>query len=63
LRKPEDGIYQLALEVTQKPARECCFVDDRALNLDAAARLGMHTIKMEDAQQLKREFEKLEIVA
>jgi putative hydrolase of the HAD superfamily len=62
LRKPEDGIYRLALEVTQKPAQECCFVDDRALNLDAAARLGMHTIKMEDAQQLRREFEKLEIV-
>jgi putative hydrolase of the HAD superfamily len=62
LRKPEDGIYRLALEVTQRPAQECCFVDDRALNLDAAARLGMHTIKMEDAQQLKREFEKLEIV-
>ena len=63
LRKPEDGIYQLALEVTQRPAQECCFVDDRALNLDAAARLGMHTIKMESAEQLKREFEKLEIVA
>jgi putative hydrolase of the HAD superfamily len=62
LRKPEDGIYRLALEVTQKPPEECCFVDDRPLNLDAATRLGMHTIRMESAEQLRREFEKLEIV-
>jgi putative hydrolase of the HAD superfamily len=62
LRKPEDGIYRLALEVTQKPPEECCFVDDRPLNLDAATRLGMHTIRMESAEQLRREFEKLEVV-
>jgi putative hydrolase of the HAD superfamily len=62
LRKPEDGIYQLALEITQRAPGECCFVDDRPLNVDAAARLGMHTIRMEDAQQLKREFEKLGVV-
>ena len=33
LRKPEEGIYRLALEVTQKPPEECCFIDDRPLNL------------------------------
>ena len=53
LRKPEDAIYRLALEVTQKIPEECCFVDDRALNLEAAERLGMHTIRMESAEQLR----------
>ena len=38
LRKPEAGIYKLALEITQKPPEECCFIDDRALNLECAKR-------------------------
>jgi putative hydrolase of the HAD superfamily len=33
-RKPERDIYRLALETTQIPAEECCFIDDRALNLE-----------------------------
>ncbi len=59
LRKPEDGIYRLALEMTQKPPEESCFIDDRPLNLDAAARLGMHVIHMQSPQQLKADLEKL----
>ena len=59
LRKPESGIYRLALEITQRPADECCFVDDRALNLEIAAKLGMQTIEMQNVEQLKKDFEKL----
>jgi putative hydrolase of the HAD superfamily len=59
LRKPEEGIYRLALEITQRPPEECCFVDDRPLNLDSAARLGMHVIRMEKAEQLRRDLQNL----
>jgi putative hydrolase of the HAD superfamily len=59
LRKPEGGIYRLALEITQNQPGECCFIDDRALNLEAAARLGMHAIHMQDAAQLESELKKL----
>jgi len=59
LRKPEDGIYRLALDITQRPPQECCFIDDRALNLDSAARLGMHVIRMENATQLRQDLQKL----
>lgn len=59
LRKPEEGIYRLALEVTQRPPEECCFIDDRPLNLDSASKLGMHVIQMENAEQLGRELAKL----
>jgi putative hydrolase of the HAD superfamily len=62
LRKPEDGIYKLALDLTQVPGEECCFIDDRALNLESAARLGMRTIRMENAEQLKRELQGLGVV-
>ena len=59
LRKPESGIYRLALEVTQIPAGECCFIDDRALNLECAAKLGMHAIELDSLDQLKGDLQKL----
>jgi putative hydrolase of the HAD superfamily len=59
LRKPEAAIYKLALELTQKPAEECCFIDDRALNLECAKQLGMHVIQMKDAAQLRQGLQKL----
>jgi putative hydrolase of the HAD superfamily len=59
LRKPEPEIYRLALETTQKRPDECCFIDDRALNLEVAKRMGMHTIEMDNAEQLRSELEKL----
>jgi putative hydrolase of the HAD superfamily len=58
LRKPERDIYRLALEITQIPADECCFIDDRALNLECAAKLGMHTIEMHDVNQLRSDLAK-----
>jgi len=59
LRKPEEGIYRLALDVAQIPAEECCFIDDRALNLECAAKLGMHTIEMDSLDQLGNDLAKL----
>ena len=62
LRKPEEGIYRLAMELTQKAPEESCFVDDRALNLESAIRLGMKTVHFEEAGQLKQELAKLGVV-
>ena len=61
LRKPEEGIYRMALEITQKSPADCCFIDDRALNLEYARQMGMHTIEMQDVEQLRRELRKLEV--
>jgi putative hydrolase of the HAD superfamily len=62
LRKPEEGIYRLALEITQRPPEECCFIDDRPLNLDSAARLGMQVIQMKTAEQLRADLQKLGVI-
>jgi putative hydrolase of the HAD superfamily len=59
LRKPESGIYRLALEITQINPEECCFIDDRALNLECAAKLGMRTIQMQTLEQLREDLGKL----
>lgn len=61
LRKPERDIYRLALEITQIPAEQCCFIDDRALNLECAAKLGMKTIEMRHVDQLREDLGKLGI--
>ncbi len=58
-RKPERDIYRLALEITQIPAEQCCFIDDRALNLECAAKLGMKTIEMRQVDQLREDLAKL----
>ena len=59
LRKPESGIYHLALEITQINPEECCFIDDRALNLECAVKLGMRTIQMQTLEQLRADLGKL----
>jgi putative hydrolase of the HAD superfamily len=63
LRKPERDIYRLALETTQIPPQECCFIDDRALNLECAKELGMHTIEMKGLEPLRSELLKLGVSA
>jgi putative hydrolase of the HAD superfamily len=56
-RKPEEMIFRIALEVTQRPAPECVFIDDRPLNLENPRRLGMNTIHYRGAAQLRQELQ------
>jgi putative hydrolase of the HAD superfamily len=56
-RKPEEMIYRIALEVTQRPAQECVFIDDRPLNLENPRRLGMNTIHYQNANRLRHELQ------
>jgi putative hydrolase of the HAD superfamily len=63
LRKPESGIYRLAIETTQISPEECCFIDDRALNLECAAKMGMRTIQMQTLGQLREELGRLGVKA
>jgi putative hydrolase of the HAD superfamily len=58
LRKPDERIYRLALDLTQRKAEECCFIDDRQVNIEAAAKVGMRAILLRDAGQLKSDLEK-----
>ncbi len=57
-RKPEELIFRVALEVTQRKPEQCLFIDDRLLNLEAPRRLGMNTIRHQNAEQLRSELGK-----
>jgi len=63
VRKPDRGIYSLALKITQRNAAECVLIDDRALNLECARELGMQTIQFQDVVQLRKELGQLGVVA
>jgi putative hydrolase of the HAD superfamily len=52
---------KLALDVFKRNPQEIAFVDDRAGNVEAAKAAGMHGIRYEGSDSLKREFEALGI--
>ena len=57
-RKPEETIYRMALQITQRPPAECIFIDDRPLNLENPRRMGMNVILYQNAAQLRSELQK-----
>lgn len=57
-RKPEETIFRVALEVTQRPPEQCVFIDDRPLNLESPRRLGFNVIHHQNAEQLRSELRK-----
>jgi putative hydrolase of the HAD superfamily len=59
MRKPDEKIYRLALDLIQKAPDECCFIDDRPVNIEAAAKVGMRTVLMRDPVQLKKDLQGL----
>lgn len=54
--KPKAPIYDNALCITQKTARECVFIDDREENLVVPKQLGMRTILCTEASQVRKEL-------
>jgi HAD superfamily hydrolase (TIGR01509 family) len=48
MRKPEDRIFQLAVERLGVPAAQCVFVDDIEGNIVAARALGMRVVHHSD---------------
>ena len=56
VRKPDQAIYRLALQITQRAPEECLFIDDRPLNLECARRMGIGTIHYQNARQLREEL-------
>lgn len=57
-RKPEETIFRIALEVTQRAPEQCVFIDDRTLNLESPRRLGFNVIHHQNADQLRSELRK-----
>ena len=59
MRKPEERIFRLALDLTQQNPAECCFIDDRPVNIQGAAKAGIRTVLMRDPIQLRKDLQNL----
>lgn len=56
IKKPNDGIYLMALQLTQLLPEECLFIDDRSLNVERAQQMGMKTIHCQDPLRLPEQM-------
>lgn len=61
VKKPEDEMFRLALDLTQREPEECLFIDDRQINLECAARLRLQTLHFKNAQQVEKDLHNLGI--
>jgi len=59
LAKPDPAIYRLALDRFGLRAGDTLFVDDRAVNVEAARREGLQAIQFSDAAALRTELNDL----
>ncbi len=62
VKKPEAEIYELALRITQRRPEECVFVDDRPLNLECAADVGMDGVLFTGVADLRRQLSERGVV-
>jgi putative hydrolase of the HAD superfamily len=51
MRKPDPAIYELTLERLGLPAEVCVFIDDLDVNVEAAAALGMRTVRFTTTEE------------
>ena len=56
VKKPEDGMFRLALDLSQRKPEECLFIDDRELNVECAVRNGLRALHFKNAAQLERDL-------
>ncbi|HET7101897.1 MAG TPA: HAD-IA family hydrolase, partial [Terriglobia bacterium] len=61
VKKPEDEMFRLALDLSQHEPEECLFIDDRQINLECAERLRLQTLHFKNAPQLEKDLQKLGI--
>ena len=59
LRKPDRAIYAMVLERLELPAEACVFVDDLAVNVEAARSLGFAVVHYRDTTQAIGELDAL----
>ena len=56
LRKPNENIYKLALNLSFSKPEECIFIDDRYFNVETAANLGINAFQHTDYKNTKEEL-------
>jgi putative hydrolase of the HAD superfamily len=61
-RKPDPGIYQLAIDLIHVKAEEVCYIDDRALLIESSKRLGLNGIHHVSFEETKKKLEAFNLI-
>lgn len=59
MKKPEEDIYRVAVDITQHRPEQCVFIDDRELNLECADRAGIKPVHFKNVGQLRASLREL----
>ncbi|MDQ2718793.1 MAG: HAD-IA family hydrolase [Bacteroidota bacterium] len=59
MRKPDPGIYNLALGIAQAQPEECLYFDDRIMLVEAAKKAGIHAYHHQGFENTKKIIESL----
>lgn len=59
VRKPDKKIFQMAVDLVQRPPESIVYIDDRQLFIDIAAKMGIHSIRHTDGKATRKAFESL----
>jgi putative hydrolase of the HAD superfamily len=57
MRKPDPGIFRLALGIAQAAPEECLYFDDRIMLVEAAKKVGIHAYHHKDFESTKKIIE------
>ncbi len=60
MRKPDEAIYEFVLKQHNLQAKQTIFFDDTVVNLEGAARVGIQTFHVINADELFKELDKIE---
>lgn len=61
LLKPEKQIYEYLINMYFLDPKECIFIDDTSINIEAAKSLGFNTIQFINPEQMKDELKKYKL--
>jgi len=61
MRKPDPGIFQLAMGIAQVPPEQCVYFDDRIMFVHAANKLGIRSMQHTDPKSTIKILEQLKL--
>ena len=57
MRKPDPGIFRLALGIAQAQPHQCLYIDDRTMLVEAAKKEGIHAYHHKDFESTRKIIE------
>ena len=59
MRKPDSDIYNLAFDLTGTPPQRAIYIDDRAMFVEEAEKLGVRGIHHQDLESTRKQLESM----